>query len=331
MGSVFNQKIIDKLFEVSKELGYVELTAAVSVNGQREYRMWNGEGEQPFFEYNYEIGSITKTFTGLLVAKAIGLGKAGFNDSLSLWFPEIEKNVALPSIKQLVTHSAGYASYFPAIEDDNSETLETPKNPLENLKREDLIASLQKVKNYETSYPHAYSNFGAALAGLLVERIFKKSYKELMEELFFELGMKKTIMYPTGEIGLHGYDKNGKCCESWCWPETCGFAPAGSLVSTAHDMINYCEAILKKDKPYIPISVDPLALYINDGTKIEIGCFWFLLSDYSILYFFGETFSFNAAIAIDIKEKNSLVLLSNRHMPGSGDFIISLLLSLRNG
>lgn len=327
MSHLFNEKCLSKLHEVALGKTGIRLTAAITDTKNREYRLWGENGEMAFEKHSYEIGSLTKTFTGLLIAKAVALGIAKLEDPISRWFSELPQDASCPTVEQLVTHRAG----FPSDNESDDETLNTEEvNPFENLTREDLINTLLESKLDAYCHPPAYSNYGAALTGLLAERIYQRSYKDLMTEVFSGLGLTETSIYSSENIGLCGYNPFGERRNNWRWTENCAYAPTGSFVSTAADLLTYGEAILRGDLPYVALAAKPITKFeILNGQNTGIGFFWLSLTDYQIIYHNGATGCFNAVLAIDTAGKRSMVLLCNYHMPDDGGFIIPLLLSMR--
>ena len=61
--------------------------------------------------YDYEIGSISKTFVGLMLSKAIEDNKINLNSSISEYLA-LDKDRYYPTIERLITHTSGYKSHY---------------------------------------------------------------------------------------------------------------------------------------------------------------------------------------------------------------------------
>ncbi|MEI3614460.1 serine hydrolase domain-containing protein [Pseudogracilibacillus sp. SO30301A] len=72
----------------------------------------NGELDTPK-KYNYEIGSITKTFTVSLLSKYVFENRMSLNDSIQKYIIELSKNSYYPTLLRLATHSSGYSAVLP--------------------------------------------------------------------------------------------------------------------------------------------------------------------------------------------------------------------------
>ena len=60
--------------------------------------------------YDYEIGSATKTFTAMLISRAVEEGKINLDDNISNYL-ELE-NRYYPTIKRIITHTSGFKPYY---------------------------------------------------------------------------------------------------------------------------------------------------------------------------------------------------------------------------
>ena len=70
----------------------------------------NGE-ELPYENHGYEIGSMTKTFVGLMLAKYIHEGKMSLDDPISEYIDGLDASKYYPTLKRLVTHTSGYSGF----------------------------------------------------------------------------------------------------------------------------------------------------------------------------------------------------------------------------
>lgn len=82
-----------------------KISVALINEGDITYRVFGRDGEENNV-YDYEIGSISKTFVGLICAKAIGEGKLNLDDSISEYLG-FDNAQYYPTIERLLTHTSG--------------------------------------------------------------------------------------------------------------------------------------------------------------------------------------------------------------------------------
>ena len=87
-----------------------KISIALIENGKTTFHTYGSNGEESNI-YEYEIGSISKTFVGLLCAKSINEGKLNLTDNISKYL-DLEKEKYYPTIERLLTHTSGYKAYY---------------------------------------------------------------------------------------------------------------------------------------------------------------------------------------------------------------------------
>ncbi|KMQ59582.1 beta-lactamase [Chryseobacterium angstadtii] len=122
----------------------------------------------------YQIGSVTKLFTAVLIFKLIELHKISLHDPLSNYFPEI-KNAGSMTIKNLLEHSAGLNNYVK--KNEKEIWLKEPRTNEEILK-EIISQRLLFAPNENISY----SNSGYYLLGKIIEKEFSRNYGQVLKE-----------------------------------------------------------------------------------------------------------------------------------------------------
>jgi CubicO group peptidase (beta-lactamase class C family) len=199
-----------------------------------------GSAEQPMFE----IGSVTKVFTGLLLAQSVERGDLKLDDTVGkLLAGKVEglsSAVASVTLRQLVTHTG----CMPVMADGVTggaplaEQFRTFDKPM-------FWASLARIKLTAAVPPceGAYSNFGMALLGQLLAEHYNTSWGELVRARITEpLGMNDTVI----SLG----DKASRMAPAFAGDrrqplfDMLAYAPASALRSTAADMMTFSRAIL---------------------------------------------------------------------------------------
>lgn len=156
MGSVaisFNDSII-----YAKSVGFADADAQTKINPDTKFR----------------IASITKTYTAVLILKAVEEQKLRLDDKLSAYYPQV-KNAEKITIEQLLRHRTGIFNFT-----DNPEELQWSEQF--HTEQEFLDFFVNKPSNFEPGTEYAYSNTNYALLGFILQRLYQKSYAELLEE-----------------------------------------------------------------------------------------------------------------------------------------------------
>jgi D-alanyl-D-alanine-carboxypeptidase/D-alanyl-D-alanine-endopeptidase len=197
----------------------------------------------------FEIGSITKVFTGLLLADAVETKKVRLDSTLKeLLGDEItfaDPDVAAITLVQLSTHTSG----LPRLPDNMGWLSALSKDPYKSYDSKDALKFLAKAElPHAPPFPSSYSNYAVGLLGELLSGIHHKSYADLVaEKITTPLGMKDTMVVP-GKAQQHRlappYDA-GTASKSWTFQAMAG---AGALRSTAADLVTFGKALLEPDK-----------------------------------------------------------------------------------
>ena len=135
----------------------------------------------------FNIGSIGKLFTQILITQLIQEGKLSLSDNLSKLYPLYKnKNDEKITVKQLLTFSAGLGDYF--------QIDEFMKHSDKYRKTKDLISLISKEPLlYEPGSSSQYSNSSYVVLGGIIERLTGKSYLEnLKERILNPLNMKNS-------------------------------------------------------------------------------------------------------------------------------------------
>ena len=189
----------------------------------------------------FEIGSITKTFTTLLLTDAVRRGEVKLDDPLAKYVP---RGIRVPerrgrqiTLADLATHTSGLPSGPPGfVPADRSK-------PWANFTIKQLYASLQQtVLEGEVGVGWAYSNFGMALLGQALAERAAIPYEDLVRRRVIEpLQLPSTgfAVSPAADRRFAtGYDARLNAVAHW---DLSAAAPAGGLRSSAKDMLTMLE------------------------------------------------------------------------------------------
>jgi len=312
---------LDSLIEnLCKEYMSLPQTCAISIgilrDGKRTYYNYGensrGSAQLPDQHSIYEAGSITKTFTGLLLAQAIVEKKVKPEDDIRAYLPGRYPNLAYGNTPITLLHLANHSSGLPRIPanlfaQENFDTLNPYKNYSEKMLYQDL--RLQVIDQAPGSTSN-YSNYGMAVLGKILEKVYKKSYSELVQEKILNtLNMKNSCIDLTPELQkklVPGYSASGSETKHW---DLGVFQPAGALHTGTEDMLNFLEYQLFEPDSACKLSHEPS---FEKNEKIALA--WQIRTGKSTgnLYWHnGATYGFSSFCGFIPDAKAALVILGN--------------------
>ena len=188
----------------------------------------------------FEIGSVTKQFTGAALLRLAEEGKLALDDPITKFLPDLPAAFQAITLTHLLTHTAGVPSYtaFP----------EWQPRWREDMTLETLISLFRdKPLDFVPGQSWSYSNSGYVLLGAAIEKASGKSYEDYVEqELFAPLGMTASRYGHQEEIvpgKANGYVKGpGGWANAPYLSLTQPYA-AGSLMSTVDDLARWSDAL----------------------------------------------------------------------------------------
>lgn len=276
-----------------------------------------GKSELPTSQSVYEIASITKTFTGTLLAHAFVDGKIKMDDDIRKYLDgnysnlEFEKHPI--TIGNLTNHSSGLPQFLP----DQSETFKKPMDSVaaalsdfyKNYSKKKFYEDLHQAKiDFAPGTEYRYSNVGTQITGDILEKVYQKSYKDLLSEYITKpLKMNQTIIGMNSAQLLTCYNEKGKVMPR---NFTTIFAPAGGIMSTTGDLVKYIRYHLDENNKYVKSSHTPLVK--NDGDAI--GLYWRVHTyedGTQTVYHTGGTFGFSSVLQVYPSKNMGVVVLSN--------------------
>ena len=192
----------------------------------------------------YEIGSITKVFTSLLLADMVERGEVSLGDPVSKYLPP---SVKMPSrngkeitLLDLSTHVSGLP-----VEQESFKPAD-PANPFADYTVDRMYAFLSGYTlPRDPGEKFEYSNLGGGLLGHVLARRAGTDYETLVRRrITSRLGMKDTAVTLTPAMAKRlavGHDAGLKPVKNWDIPTLAG---AGALRSTANDLLTFLAAEL---------------------------------------------------------------------------------------
>lgn len=263
----------------------------------------------------YEIGSITKLFTSLILAEEVVNGKMQLSEKLSGCFPGemVSKDCSNISLLQLATHSSG----LPRLADNFWPSVKDKKNPYNNYSEFYLLDYLTIAKPYNAiGTRYNYSNVGAGLLGFILCQKKKSTYEKMVKEnICSPFGMKNTSIYLSneqlGNLAL-GHSK-GRVVGNWDFQDAT--AGQGALRSNVVDMVKFIRYNLNPQKSPLSKAIDyAQQLHFTDLISgMEMGLGWHIGSFYNEKYLehTGGTGGYRSFLGICPESQTGVVILSN--------------------
>jgi len=200
------------------------------------------EGSQqlkPNKNTKYRIASISKTFTAVLIFKAVEQGKLNLDETIDKYFPTI-KNAHKITISNLLNHRSGIHSFT----DDKKKYL---SYYTEAKTEEEMLETISQYdSDFEPNTRAAYSNSNYLLLSYILEKTYGKSFAQILEnELCIPLQLENTyfrelISIENNEAYSFEFDKKWK--KEVQTNETIGLG-AGGIISTPTDLIKFFDAL----------------------------------------------------------------------------------------
>ena len=264
----------------------------------------------------FEIASITKIFTSLLLADMVLRQEVDWDDLVAKYLPP---HVHVPdyqgrgiTLRDLVTYAPGLPGW-PA----NLPKLDLAK-PFPDYSIDQMYAALEAYKL--PSAPgtvYRYSNFGFGLLGHVLSRAAGVRFEDLLVlRICAPLGMDSTRITLTPAMRARvapGHDGQLQPVEGWRLSSA--FDGAGALSSTANDLLKFLAAASGREpsglapafaamlKPNRPINMP----------NMHVAAGWFVLADHGdeLVWKNGDTLGYTSFIGYSKRSGQGLVLLAN--------------------
>jgi D-alanyl-D-alanine-carboxypeptidase/D-alanyl-D-alanine-endopeptidase len=264
----------------------------------------------------FEIGSVTKVFTSLLLSAMAGRGEVSLSDPISKYLPADVKTPQRDGKQIALQDLASHTSGLPRI--PGNMTGKDPANPYADYSSDLLYRFLSSYTlPRDIGAQYEYSNLGGGLLGFLLSRRAGVDYEELVRtRISAPLQMTSTAIVLSPELKARlapGHDQALEKVPNWDFAVLAG---CGALRSTANDMLNFVAANLGYTTS--PLAPAMAAMWKNPratgapGMEIALG--WHLFKrerGNDIIWHNGGTGGYRSFIGFDPKARIGVVALSN--------------------
>ena len=270
-----------------------------------------GSGVVPTEDTVFEIGSITKAFTALMLVEMAARGELSLADTIGDHLPAtaLSSGGAETSLMDLATHTAG----LPRLPDNLHLT--DPDRPYAGYTVADLYRYMSRFTPPASEPRYSYSNVGYGLLGHVLERQSGKSFDELTADLVTgELGMGDTVIEPTDGMRARIAQGHSGVVETPRWENTT-LAGAGRLLSTARDVVTFLSANLGLRETALLESMrrthEPRLSTGETGVQIALGWHIRTVGDRQIVWHDGGTGGYSSYAGFLRDGGLGVVVLSN--------------------
>ena len=280
----------------------------------KAYGLANVEDGIPATEFTvYQIGSVTKVFTGHLLAQLIGEKSLSLSDPLADFFPS---NLGFPksstgqlvSVKDMATHTSEFPRY-PA----NLNRIDP--DPIRGYSKEEMLIGIEMVTiDTVIGTKYNYSNFGYGILGVAMESLLGKELSVLMHEnIFSKYGMSNSSLVYSNDIEVNlavPYLEVSpyKRTEPWDMGTLSG---AGNIFSTISDLNKFIIELMKDNE--INSIQQTKHFKINETWHYGLGCF--IIDSKSrntpIIYHGGDIDGYASSFTIYPEHNFGIVILTN--------------------
>lgn len=261
----------------------------------------------------FEIGSVSKTMTAILLADLIERGQASLDDPLSAYLPEGTPVPEFEGKPVLLRHVVTHTSGLPALPARMQTPATDVANPYARLTEDDLLASLAEATL--TAAPgerFEYSNFASMLLSYAVARRAGMDFETLLRQrLFAPLGMDRAHVndVPAGVRAATGHTPNRQATSSWDFATN--LAGVGGVRATLDDMVRYVQGNLGLVDTAIAPAIERAQQPV--GAQPPMAMNWMLapVAGRTVHVHEGGTGGFSAFVSIDREQRRGVVILSD--------------------
>lgn len=207
----------------AKSIGFLDIDNNVNADGKSKYR----------------IGSISKTFTAVMVFQAIEAGKLSLSETIDTYFPSIG-NAKEITVRLLLSHRSGIHNF--------TANEQYPSWRTQNKTKEQMVEIIAKGGNdFEPDSIAQYSNSNYVLLSYILESVYGKPYAEIIAcQITKPLSLNNTylggntVMIGNNECNSYKYFDRWRIEQNTNPTVTLG---AGGIVSTPNDLNKFADAL----------------------------------------------------------------------------------------
>ena len=263
----------------------------------------------------YEIGSVTKVFTSLILADMIEKGEVKPDDPVSKFLPAAVKVPSRNGRQITLLDLSMQVSGLPRLPDNMKPA--DPANPYADYDAPKLYDFLSRYTlTRDPGEKYEYSNLAVGLLGHALALRAGMSYEELLRRRIFDpLGMSGTsitLSEAQKKRLAPGYDGSLKPVKNW---DLDALAGAGAIRSTVNDMLKFVAANLELTDTPLKAAMRRMRSLkrATDMPDVEIGMAWHVFTKFDTLIWWhnGGTAGYRSFVGFNPAKKEGVVILCN--------------------
>lgn len=311
-----HQAEIDRVIQpLIESRSFVGCVVGVVDNGTQEIHAYGeihqGAHDKPDGNTIYEIGSVTKAFTGTLLGDMVLRGEVKLEAPLQDFLPPTVKLHLAKNQPIRLVDLASQTSGLPGLPDNFAP--KDPTNPYADYTPDRMFEFLGKHQLRRPPGQYEYSNFGMGLLGYILSQQAGKTYEQLVVERICDpLQMRDTRITLTPEQQKRlAPPYNAELKSDKNWDLNC-LAGAGGLRSTVNDLLKLAAASLSDDKtPAVAAIHEAWKPHYSNPNEIGVGLAWHIARDGVTRWHNGQTGGYTSAVFIVPPKKLAVVVLCN--------------------
>lgn len=263
----------------------------------------------------FEIGSISKVFTGLLLAEMVLSGEVRYDDTLAALAPEqhtFTERVGSITLEELVTHTSG----LPRLPLDAGPFMRAvfSSDPYAGSTADEIFQSVAALSDDQLGPrgEFSYSNLGYGLLGQLLAVAAEQDYDRLLTQRVLKpLQLDEMAFGPDQAdpaLLARGFNR-GRAAEHW---NLDAYTPAGGMVASAEQMLDLVQASLRADREFVAAAQRSPGQSIGESPRaLGIGYSHRKIGDQAWLWHNGGTGGFRSYFGFAPGLDFGIVVLTN--------------------
>lgn len=258
-------------------------------------------------DQRWEIGSITKVFTALLLAQLQNMGQISIAETVATYLPktlDLPKNFEKITFENLATHQSGLPRLPSGMKLFGRDAMVDPYAVFDE---DRIFQAIQKtkLKSIPGSGRPRYSNYGFGLLGFTLERVTGKAYEDLlMQEIIAPIGLSSATFTDEGLRQGHSRKK-----EVGPW-HMGRFASMGGLRMSAVDLSKFLSTSQDKNHLLSPAFTETFKIRYQDK-RTAMGLGWHYLKEQKIVGHGGGTLGAMTEAFINLDKGNHVVVFGD--------------------
>lgn len=269
-------------------------------------------GDSDATRLQYDIGSVSKTMCAHLILYLAEEGLLDLDESVDRYLPL--KKGRYPSVRSLLTHTAGYGHLTPW-----EITLPSlikhgyaRKNVYERCSAETVTACLQRRRWRKPCGGYGYSDFAFAVLATVAEAVTGKGFADLFENFVQNvLGLKDTVIHADPAVRQPKAVQGKRVLPFWYWSRQNPYIAGGGLVTTPRDMLKYIKLQIESPLPFIAKAHELAEQSLSKKSNTAMCLGWHTYKRSDQLWHVGGVSTFRTSVIVNKRTRFGVAVLGN--------------------